>query len=46
MKRLTLNELLEVVCAPVIIDAPEESDYVASDDNAEENYVKDLIVKK
>ena len=45
MTALTQDEILEIVCAPAITDEPEESDFIASDEIAEENFVKSWITK-
>jgi hypothetical protein len=35
-KKLTQEEMLEILCAPEATDEPEESDFVESDEKAEE----------
>jgi len=49
IKKLTREEILEILCAPGITDDPEESDFVASDETdeaIEEMFVKKQIVKE
>ena len=46
MKELTQDEILEIVCAPLITDEPEELDFVYADELGEENFVKNLITKE
>jgi len=49
MKKLTREEILEILCAPGITDEPEESDFVASDETDEgvvEMFVKKQITKE
>ena len=45
MTAMTQDEILEIVCAPEITDQPEESDFIASDEGDEENFVKNWITK-
>jgi hypothetical protein len=46
MKELTREEMLEILCAPEITDEPEESDFEAVDDAAEEMFVKNWIERE
>jgi hypothetical protein len=46
MRELTREEMLEILCAPEPIDEPEESDFVESDETAEEIFVQDWIRKE
>ena len=46
MKKLTREEVLEIVCAPAITDEPEESDFIDSDEFGEEKFVKNLITRE
>jgi hypothetical protein len=46
MKEPTQKEVLEILCAPEATDIPEESDFVASDEKAEETFVKNWIEKE
>jgi hypothetical protein len=49
IKKLTREEILEILCAPGITDEPEESDFVASDETdeaIEEMFVKQQITKE
>jgi hypothetical protein len=49
MRELTREEMLKILCAPAIIDEPEESDFIDEsdlDETAEENFVKDWIEKE
>jgi hypothetical protein len=46
MRELTREEMLEIMCAPGITDEPEESDFVESDETAEEIFVEDWIARE
>ena len=46
MTAMTQDEILEIVCAPEITDEPEESDFVASDKDGEEDFVNNWITKE
>jgi len=49
MRELTLEEMLEAMCAPARTDEPEGSDFVAEselDERAEEIFVKNWIKRE
>jgi hypothetical protein len=46
IKKLTREEMLEIMCAPGTTDVPEESDFVESDETAEEIFVEDWIARE
>lgn len=46
MSELTREEILEVMCAPTTTDEPDESDFIASDEKAEEAFVRDWMRKE
>jgi hypothetical protein len=46
VRELTRDEILEILCAPAITDVPDESDFVYSDENAEEDFVKNWITRE
>jgi hypothetical protein len=46
MRELTQKETLEILCAPEATDTPEASDFVESDENAEEAFVKNWIERE
>jgi hypothetical protein len=46
IKKLTKEEILEILCAPEITDEPEESDFVETDETEEEKFVKNWIEKE
>jgi hypothetical protein len=46
MRKLTLEETLEIMCAPEITDEPEESDFVETDELEEEKFVENWIDKE
>jgi hypothetical protein len=46
MREVTREEMLEIMCAPGITDAPEESDFVESDELEEEKFVKNWIERE
>jgi hypothetical protein len=48
-KKLTQEEMLEILCAPETVDEPEESDFVAQsgpEERAEETFVENWIEKE
>lgn len=46
MSELTREEILEIMCAPMTTDEPDESDFVESDEKAEEAFVRDWMWKE
>lgn len=46
MNELTCEEILEVMCAPMATDEPDESDFVTSDEKAEEEFVQNWMTKE
>ncbi|MDR0616350.1 MAG: hypothetical protein LBG29_06030 [Synergistaceae bacterium] len=44
--KLTREEMLEILCAPVPADEPEESDFVESDELEEEKFVQNWIERE
>jgi hypothetical protein len=46
IKELTQDEMLEILCVPATTDEPEESDFEAVDDAAEEMFVKSWIERE
>jgi hypothetical protein len=46
IKKMTREEILEILCAPGTADEPEESDFVESDDEAEQMFVENWIKKE
>jgi hypothetical protein len=44
--KLTREEILDILCAPVPADEPEESDFVESDEIEEEKFVEDWITRE
>jgi hypothetical protein len=43
IKKLTREEILEMLCAPGSADEPEESDFVETDEIEEERFVRNWI---
>ncbi|MDR0764300.1 MAG: hypothetical protein LBE65_01750 [Synergistaceae bacterium] len=46
IKKLTREEMLEMLCAPETTDEPEESDFVEADESEEERFVENWIEKE
>jgi hypothetical protein len=46
IKKMTREEILEMLCAPGKTDEPEKSDFVESDEIEEEKFVTDWLEKE
>ena len=46
MKELTSDEILDIMCAPVVTDEPDESDFIAGDEIGEEEFIGKFITKE
>jgi hypothetical protein len=46
MRKLTREEMLEILCAPGTTDEPEESDFVETDELEEEKFVRNWIERE
>ncbi|GHS84956.1 hypothetical protein AGMMS49957_00020 [Synergistales bacterium] len=46
MKKLTQEEILEIMCAPASIDEPEESDFEESSEMSEKLFVQSWIARE
>jgi hypothetical protein len=46
VNKLTQEEILEILCAPATTDEPEETDFEAVDDTAEEEFIKNWIERE
>ena len=44
--KLTREEILDILCAPVPADEPEESDFIESDETAEVKFVEEWITRE